>query len=165
MTTNKERAENLYRRLYIARMDIGEAQQHAKHLLKKGWHHQPWERRWSVYLQQAAFTTALVVAYGRAFTKSNGWPDIPSRLIPYDEDQKELHRRLMETRHTIYAHSDSKAFNIRLLATGPVRSIDRLPSLRLSKEDTELFLSMTKELLERLGRRMDQVDESLREGD
>lgn len=163
MATEKERAENLYRRLYVASMDVSEARQHAKHLLKKGWHYHPWERRPSVYMQQAAFTTALIVAYGRAFTRSTGWPDIPGRLLSYDKDEEGLHHRLLEMRHTVYAHSDSKAFNIRLVKRGPMRSIDRLPSLRLSREDVELFLSMTQRLMERLELRINEVRESARE--
>jgi hypothetical protein len=164
MTTEKGRAENLYRRLYVAGLDVGEAQQHARHLLKKGWHHEPWDARWSVYMQQIAFTTALIVGYGRAFTRSKGWPDIPDRLIPYNKEERQLHRELMDMRNTIYAHSDSSAYNIRLLPHGAPRSIDYLPSLRLSKEETELFMEMTAKLLERLGKRRDEVLESLGSG-
>jgi hypothetical protein len=112
-------------------------------------------------MQQVAFTTALIVAYGRAFTKSDGWPDIPRRLVPYDEKDRELHDRLMEMRHTVYAHSDSKVFNIRLITSerGWPRSIDKLPSLRLSAEETALFMTMTAKLSRALQNRCRELYE------
>jgi len=60
----------LYGKLFVSRNDIGFAQYCASVLLKKGWHSQWWERRGTVYQQQAVYTSALVTAYGRAFTKS-----------------------------------------------------------------------------------------------
>lgn len=65
-----DRDARLYSKLFVSRMDIEFARYCASVLLKKGWHFQPWERRGTVYQQQAVFTTALVTAYGRAFTDS-----------------------------------------------------------------------------------------------
>jgi len=62
--------------------------QQARHLLKRGWHHEHWDARSSVYMQQIAFTMALIVGYARAFTKSKGWPDIPDRSSPYNKEEK-----------------------------------------------------------------------------
>jgi hypothetical protein len=54
-------------------------------LIKKGWHWMPWERRGTIYLRRAAFTTSLVTPYARPFTGSRGWPKIPTELINYDQ--------------------------------------------------------------------------------
>ena len=53
---------SLYEVLYVAQEDLAQATYFASHLLKKGWHFEPWERRWTTYMQQSAYTTALVVA-------------------------------------------------------------------------------------------------------
>lgn len=79
-------------RLFVSRNDIGFARYCASVLLKKGWHSQWWERRGTVYQQQAVYTTALVTAYGRAFTKSRGWSKLPSELLAiYHENELALH--------------------------------------------------------------------------
>ena len=91
----KEHDAKLYGRLYVSREDIGFASYCAGVLLKKGWHGQPWERRGSIYQQQAAFTSALITAYARPFTTSKGWPTFPAKLIPYDAAELTLHNRLI----------------------------------------------------------------------
>src|ERR1700759_5574944 len=68
------------------------------------WHNQPWDRRGTIYQQHAAFTTALVTAYGGPFTQSNGWPDIRKQLsATYSGQELVLHEKLIELRHTVYA--------------------------------------------------------------
>src|SRR3954447_4554282 len=91
----------LYSKLYVSIKDVEFAQYCASVLLKKGWHSQPWERRGTIYQQQAAFTSALVTAYGRPFKKSKGWPKIPAELIPYNEQEKKLHEHLIILRDKV----------------------------------------------------------------
>ena len=145
----------LYGRLYVSNSDIAFAAYCAGVLLQKGWHGQPWERRGTIYQQQSAFTSALITAYGRPFTTSKGWPEIPRKLIPYDAEQMTLHRRLLDLRNKVYAHSDSESFSVR-----PWRSADfettiiGAPPLRISKEDVDQFLAMTQSLHVSLSKRM-----------
>jgi hypothetical protein len=133
----------LYERLYVAQEDLRQAASFAAHILKNGWHFHPWERRSTTYMKQSAFTTALVVSYARPFTKSRGWPKIPKRIAPYDQEQKTLHKRILALRNEIYAHSDVGKRNVR-----PFKILDRpsaiemLPSMRLTKEETEMILRM-----------------------
>src|SRR3974390_2103789 len=87
--------KKLHDKLLVSQDDITFAQYCANVLLKKGWHDQPWERRGKVYEQQAVFTTALVTAYGRPFTKSKGWPRLPENLITYNHRENSLHEKLM----------------------------------------------------------------------
>jgi hypothetical protein len=58
-------------------------------IIKKGWHHQPWERRASIYLQQSVYTTAFVVAYVRPFTTRRA--QFPQDLIVFNLHEMELH--------------------------------------------------------------------------
>lgn len=109
----KNREEELYSRLYVSSCDLAFAEYCLGVLLKKGWHHKPWERRGNIYNQQSAFTSALVIAYARPFTKSKGWPHFPSELKDFDPKQKALHEHMIEMRHTIYAHSDSKHYTVK----------------------------------------------------
>lgn len=147
--------QKLYGRLLVSRDDISFARYCAGVLFKKGWHHQPWERRGTVYEQQAAYTTALVTAYGRPFTQSKGWPVFPARLITYDHQEMILHTQLIELRHEVYAHSDSARYTIRpwRIGTMPATIIHR-PALRITAADTTLFLRMAGKLLSSIDARM-----------
>jgi hypothetical protein len=139
--------KKLYSKLYVSSEDIGFAKFCASVILRKGWHHDsPGRRmRWRTYQQQAAFTTALVTAYGRPFTQSKGWPKFPEDLLKaYSSADKALHAQLIKLRHTVYAHSDSASHSIQ-----PWRSEDFSTDiitwvpLRLTLEDTTLFQEMT----------------------
>lgn len=60
-------------------------------------------------MKQEAFTTALIVAYARPFTKGIGWPLFPLKLCDYDAEEKAIHSNLISKRHSIYAHSDAQS--------------------------------------------------------
>jgi hypothetical protein len=90
-------------RLFASTYDFGQANFCARYLLKKGWHSNPWERRGTIYAQQTAFVTNLIVAYARPFVTSKGWPAYPSKLTNFDAMQKEMHERLLQMRHEIFA--------------------------------------------------------------
>lgn len=109
----KDEEEALYSKLYVSRDDFAFAKYCLGVLLKKGWHHKMLERRGTIFQQQTAFTSALVVAYARPFTKSRGWPQFPSELKDFDLRETALHEHMLEMRHTIYAHSDSKHHTLR----------------------------------------------------
>ena len=86
---SKAHERGLYALLHVAEEYLLQAGFFAAHTLKKGWHFEPWEKRWSVYMQQAAFTTALATAYSRPFTESRGWPKFPMRLLSaFDTEQR-----------------------------------------------------------------------------
>jgi hypothetical protein len=100
MESHRRAAETaLYKRLYISRSDLSYARRFADFLLKKGWHFNPWEKRGTLYIQQAAFTSALIVFYCRSFTRSKELPSFPSRLILYDANDMKLHNEVLELRH------------------------------------------------------------------
>ncbi|MDH5180299.1 MAG: hypothetical protein OEZ39_13400 [Gammaproteobacteria bacterium] len=111
MNENEKKA--LYERLYVSLNDLHMAKQYAEWLIKKGWHSAPYERRGSIYMQQSAFTTSLIVSYCRPFTKSKGWPKLPSEFVVYSAEESVLHRKIMDLRHQVYAHSDSEKYSIR----------------------------------------------------
>lgn len=135
--------DKLYSKLYVSRRDIAFSQYCAGVLLKKGWHAQPWERRGTIYNQQAAFTSALITAYARPFTRSRGWPTIPPDLIDHTDQEATLHRWLIKMRHTVYAHSDSANYSIRRWRSGGFETdIEHVPTLRVSAEDVALFQVM-----------------------
>lgn len=134
-----------YSKLFVSRRDINFAQSCAYVLLKKGWHSKPWERRGTVYFQQAVYTSALVTSYGRVFTESKGWSRFPRKLLGvYSDEERTLHSQLLTLRNEVYAHSDSASYSIR-----PWRSenfstdIVSAPILMMSAIDLQLFLGMT----------------------
>jgi hypothetical protein len=72
----------------ISCMDIAHALQCARFVIKKGWHSHEWERRGTIYLQQPAFTTSLVVSYARPFIPARGLSGLPARLIKWTDEEK-----------------------------------------------------------------------------
>jgi hypothetical protein len=153
--TFSEEAKKLYEKLWVSWEDIVFADYCAGVLLKKGWHAHSWERR-GIYRQQVAFTTALITAYARPFTRSKGWPKLPPDLIAaYDEQEKALHAEMLRQRHTIYAHSDSSSYSVRpWLVSGFDSALVRGPSLRISAEEAAMLQTMASKLFVAMGARM-----------
>ena len=150
--TNKRR---LYATLHVAEEDLRQASFFAAHILKKGWHFEQWEKRGTIYLQQAAFTTALATAYSRPFTPSRGWPKLPEKLIrPFDSRQKELHNHILELRNLIYAHSDVGYRGIRpFVINGYPTAIEALPPMRFTRDEILCIQSMISIAKESIGNR------------
>jgi hypothetical protein len=155
--TTDEGKQKLYERLYVAAEDLGLARQYAQHLLKKGWHSAPWERRGSIYMQQSAFVTALVVSYARAFTRSRGWPKLPDGFLPEDQAATELHEWLIGLRHEGYAHSDSKHYEVQpwRIDSEALTDIYGAPFRRFTKEECELVILLVDGILKRLSTRLE----------
>ena len=129
----------LWQRLTVAAADLSLADQYAKVLIAKDWTHSVLtkRRRYSTYLHQSAYTTAFVVAYSRPFTETRRWPTISLRLLALSVSEQALHRRLLDLRNTVYAHSDVGARNLRKFTMfGEPFAIQRVPSMHL--ELTEL---------------------------
>ena len=147
----------LYARLFVSAQDFSYARSYALHLLKKGWHSAPYERRGTVYMQQAAFTTALIVSYARPFTKGIGWPRFPESLVQYDAQAAQLHRHILDLRHQVYAHSDSARYSIRPFKMGAnvFSDIIGIPFIKLSKDECTLLVSMIDGIRERLRQKLD----------
>lgn len=149
----------LYARLHVALHDLYQARSFASHIEKKGWHFEPWERRWTTYMQQSAFTTALAIAYSRPFTESRGWPKFPSRFLSvYDEKQRNLHKRILKLRNLVYAHSDIGTRFIRPVDFGGfATAIEALPTMRFTKEEIECILAMIALLETAIRERLQQL--------
>lgn len=136
------------------------------YLLRKGWHCKPWERRGSIYAQQTAFVTNLIVAYARPFTRSNGWPDFPKKLMDYDPKQGTLHKQLLDMRHQIFAHSDSQHFRFTAIRFGDFNTtIEGVPFAVLSENDTEQARGMTDQLLKATTEQLNALRDELINGE
>ena len=133
----KKQDQQLYALLHVAREDLRQADFFATHIIKKGWHFEPWEKRWTVYMQQAAFTTALATAYSRPFTESRGWPKFPEKLLrPLNAEQRKLHKRVLKLRVLMYAHSDVRSRIICPISfDGYPTAIEAMPSMRFTSEE------------------------------
>ena len=65
------------------------------------------------------------------------------KLAPYTDSERELHEKLKSLRNTVYAHSDIELREVRPVSlNGRATAIVRLPSLKLTREETERTLSM-----------------------
>ena len=151
MKKPKSSTRALYERLYVSAQDFRFAAQCTRYLLKKGWHSAPYERRGTIYLQQAALTSSVIVSYSRPFTKGKGWPPFPMSLAPYDRDQMNLHRHIIGLRHQVYAHSDSSRHSVRPLQLGEyLTDMVGTPFLRLTAQECESIVGMMEGIQARL---------------
>jgi len=154
----------LYKRLYVAQEDFRQAASFAKFILKNGWHFKPWEKRRMTYMKQSAYTTALVVSYARPFTESRGWPRIPRRLVPYNQEQKALHKRILTLRNDVYAHTDVEKRDVRPFKIyGQPSAIEMLPQMRFTKEETERIIQMIRLANEAISNRLTQLIDTIQD--
>jgi len=148
----------LYSRLHVSSLDLDFAQYCAGVILRKGWHYQPWEKRGTIYLQQSAFMSALVVAYTRPFKKSRHWPNFPPDLREFDGEENTLHDHMIELRDTVYAHSDSNNYSVTPWRSGKFSTdIVGAPAFRISAEEAALLNQMIDKLQLAIRRRMNQI--------
>ena len=87
-------------------------------------------RRHRTEMLWEALNCAMVIAYCRPFSgndrRSGRVPDLPHRFIKrLTIKERELHHAAMDSRNTLFAHSDSEAWNLRpfFLETAPGRSM------------------------------------------
>lgn len=163
ITQKKRQFERLSASIY----DFGQANFGARYLLKKGWHSKPWERRGTIYQQQTAFVTNLIVAYARPFTESKGWPAFPPKLTKFfNAEQREMHDRLLQMRHEIFAHSDSQHFEFRPEVYGSIRStLERVPFAVLSADEAKCIKVMTDSLIKLTNNKIDDLHDLLAPSD
>jgi len=153
-------------RLFASTYDFAQANFCARYLLKKGWHSNPWKRRGTIYQQQTAFVTNLIIAYARPFVGSKGWPAFPSKLTRFDTAQQDIHKKLLQMRHEVFAHSDSDHFNFRPVDMGSFRTtIERAPFAVLSSDETERVKVMTGDLIKATRKKLDELHRELVETD
>lgn len=133
----KRNDRETYQLLHVAQQDLSQAAFFADHLLTQCWHFEPWETTWREYLHQSAYVTAMVVAYGRPFTESRGWPKFPTRILKVlDQDQKKVHERLLALRNEVYAHTDVSARKVRpIIFNGKPTAVEVLPPMRFDAEE------------------------------
>ncbi|MBC2857862.1 hypothetical protein [Stappia sp. 28M-7] len=63
------------------------------------------------------FETAFIISYGRAFTNSKGrYQNLPLKRIgvKISDNEKIMHRRIIDLRNKVYAHSDENFAHVRL---------------------------------------------------
>lgn len=151
----------LYNRLNASSIDIGFARYCASMIQKKKWHLPPWTRRRTQYPQQSAFTLALVVSYFRPFTRTHGWPDLPSDLASTDLADVALHSKLKDLRNKVYAHSSEEYHSARPWDSGEFQTIiQHAPAFVLEADDIEHFLTMTLALQQAITTRMKEIVEA-----
>jgi hypothetical protein len=134
-----------YSRLYISGMDFDTAAYCLNMVIKKGWHHKPWERRGTVYQQQTVFTTTLIVAYARPFNSR------PTKLeltnVPFNHGEKALHQKILELRRKVCAHSDGDVYCIRpWRAKGFATDIIEVPPVVVTSEQAYRLKAMIQKL-------------------
>jgi hypothetical protein len=146
--------------------DLCQASCFARHLLKKGWHFDPWDKkiRWATYMQQVAFTTALVVAYCRPFAQSRGAATLSMKLTQYNADEKELHEKLGKLRNSVYAHSQVELQKVHPISiNNRATAIVTVPRLKLTAEETAMVLVMIRRTSGAIGAKLQSLIERVQD--
>lgn len=147
----------VYGRLDVARRDLADCVAYGDFIIKKGWNAKPWSRG-SVYLQQTAFVTAMVVSYGRAFTKSKGWGVLPAAMRgDFTEAEAAYHERIMLDRHQMYAHSDSEFYPIRPFRSQYMSDITQYHVEEVSAERIRSLQAMCRKVIDACTREKDAI--------
>ena len=149
--------KKMYGKLDSAMDDLLLARSYGEYILKKNWKAKPWIRG-SIYLQQSAFVSAMVVAYGRVFTRSIGWPSLPNYFMDiYDADEYSLHHRIIEKRNKLYAHSDSEKFDVRPWKSELHSDIKKVPIYYVEHSDILALQNMCKKMTCQISNKMIQI--------
>ncbi|WP_421993991.1 hypothetical protein [Roseococcus sp.] len=161
----KEEDRKLFNRLAVARRDFEIVLRCAHIIRKEGWHHSQYDRmkRPVAYFHQTVYMTSLVVTYARPFTKSEGWPDFPGRMLRiYDAEERQLHATLLSWRDEIYAHSDSKHLDVWMVASANIKLEGVIgPDLRFMPEQLTKFVAMVEKLDKTLLHRTDELHDEV----
>lgn len=150
-----QEADGEYKRLHISLIDLDFVHHHASHLLTNGLFREHEKGTEDLYKEQTAFVSALILAYGRIFTKSRGLPNFPSALIHYNEEERKLHDSWMRHRHKLFAHSDAESFHVLVSRNAVIKTI---PMYHLKKAEVELILVMAEKLRSAIVRRINEID-------
>ena len=105
----------LYRRLYLARIDLEEAKATIEELLTR---RIPTPRSNPPGRLLMALTTALVVSYARPFVSTRGRSDVAEKAVPgsllraFTSRERDLHEEILTIRNKEVAHSDADILEI-----------------------------------------------------
>lgn len=148
-------AEGEYKKLHVSLIDLDFVHHHAKHLLTHELFRGHEKGNEDLYNQQTAFVSALIVAYGRVFTRSKGMPKFPMALVQYTDEEQKLHDEWMKQRHKLFAHSDSESHRLFKSRTAIIKMI---PMYHLKKDEVELIVVMATKLRNAVVRRINEID-------
>lgn len=130
-TKRRDANLRLFLRLLISYNDFQQAADIASYILRHKFQEKVerlrGQRRYRIKLLWQALNCAMVIAYCRPFSgndrrSARHIPDLPPRFLKsLTHAERELHRTAIEERNTLFAHSDSEAWNLRphLLETSP----------------------------------------------
>jgi hypothetical protein len=135
--------------------DFRQAKEFAGHILKRKWQNEINETPVQS-LEHRAFNTSLIVSYARPFHNNMNFEDEPKSSLRkhvaevLNENEIELHDRILRLRDTVYAHSDASAHRVSnadsALTIIPMRVVENL-----SESEVRLLKCMTKKWSDYLG--------------
>lgn len=140
--------QGLYEKLDASLRDLSDCISYGAFIIKKEWKAKPWSRG-STYLQQSAFMTAMVISYGRAVTRSDGWPSFPKAFLEhFDEQEAAMHARMKKLRDEIYAHSDAVSYPVQPWQSDIHSDIIQFQVLEMAYDDIRLLARMCRKLMD-----------------
>ncbi|MGI9067877.1 MAG: hypothetical protein ACR2HX_15935 [Pyrinomonadaceae bacterium] len=134
-------------RSYLDRLDFYQAREVAAYILKEGLHEKrkTEQARVKQQLVHLAFNTSLIVSYSRPFSKNRNFEGEPSSSLKKEicrvlnESETELHKKVLDMRNSVCAHSDGRANR---MATLGIRAITDLHE-NLDKSETARLKAMS----------------------
>lgn len=161
MNKEIENAKRQVKRFLISQQDVFETNEYVHQLLNHELYF-PELLSWydefvysDDYVNHRAITTAIVVSYSRPFSSNKNSPSATSTLPlkvlrQYDPKERDLHKKIIEYRNQIYAHSEGEVWEIQLSKMDGselvgTRVID--PYVSFSKEEILLLLKMIDKII------------------
>jgi hypothetical protein len=158
MKTGKEEKVRLLRRILVSYNDFKQAAHISSHILAPKLHRDYPEKDRHI-LQ--ALNCAMIIAYARPFSGNRGSKTmlaaLPERVLnAFTTDERVLHQVVMKDRNELLAHSDQRAWCLRLSV---IKSSGRTPMLvplhrdtaaPLDEKHTRMFNGMAHKLMETL---------------
>lgn len=132
--------------------DFRQAAEFAAHILKRKWQQnldEPPVRK----LEHRAFNTSLIVSYARPFHYNRTFKGAPKSSLRkhvrevLSDAEIQLHKRVLELRDTVFAHSDGEALKVFTAGSFTLMRIVE----NLSESEVRLLKGMTKKWIDYLG--------------
>jgi hypothetical protein len=138
--------EKKHKLLAILRKDFELAYLFSSHLEKNNLYMYPWSFRNGRYVEQISYTLSLIVSYSRPFSIPK-YSDGVLPLCSYDSTEIGLHKKILDFRNEIYAHSDHRRYSFQYFTDTDFYNIEGIPMMRMERSENIALRKMMRKVM------------------